>query len=1101
MKKPHLFLGLLLAGITTGFAQTESVVLTPHEVPFTPAFDIYGEPGTVCTLFAWGTYPAGYTGKLTFTIGESGHYRQNAIRNETYAGNRYSGFSFYRLDVPEGKITGLMNISNVKEDLSIHLTNLDSISIYGEPSMNSLSVSGCSRLRYIDLQCKHPHEVYGSTYRSLSSLHLNGCDSLQYLNCLHCTSLSYISGLSDCKALQYADFRYTSLDSLDLSDKKNLKKLFISTEDVKENNYRYHGLRKLNISGCSALDSLNVSSFYNVYHGFDQGNLTTLNISGCTNLKYLDCRHNPLEILDASGLENLQEIYIPNNHIYETYNRQYALKQLNVSGCTSLTSLDVNGNSNGQLSSLIVNGCTNLQTLRCRNNPLYHLDVSGCPNIEVLDCRNTSLVRLNASGLTKLTAQTLLLPLNNLSDLNISDCTGFDTINLSNFSPNGGLLQKLNVNGCTNLKYLSVGNNPLSELSIIGLPNLKTLDIHRDYNCPINDTMNRLEISNCDSLQSIDCRNTNLKLFSLKDCPYIQLIDCQENQLKNLNVTGCSSLTELDYRDNQLQDLNLNDCLELKKLYCQNNQIEILDIIESSTLAELDCSNNQLQSLNVNKCSSLQELYCLNNPLTTLDLSGLRYLEKLHIPHGDSSSLVNLNISDCSLLDTLDCHGGTLEILNVKGCTNLQFLNCKNSPLENLDVSGLGNLKTLYAQHESGSKAKKRLKNLNVSNCKNLQYLNCSHDSLSSIDLKSYDSLRTLICSFNKLTDLDLSGCKKLYHLDCSNNALISLNVSGCSGFGDRNDLAHNANDYTLAAVLVASQNALPLSKCYWIQNNMDYCLKFNTFYTNNQHIYITIPCGESLNFEGELSIGGCATEISGAEENIDYTINEGHLKFQHKGDYTLKFQNKKVEYLYRWFQNGLPHIAPDYVDVFYHIKVLERVSTPTFKPTKDTVLVGDKIRISCATDGAQIYYTLDGSEPSDSSLLYESPIVLTTSSTIKAIAIKKGFINSDVATAFYIVKEPDDDDPDVSNAAQNQLAAFQAYPNPCGETLYLKRGGDENAANIIGFRLLDLQGSERLRVRGDASQIDMSQLPAGVYVLEATDGNGTAFRHKIVKR
>ncbi|MCM1532281.1 MAG: chitobiase/beta-hexosaminidase C-terminal domain-containing protein [Bacteroides sp.] len=246
------------------------------------------------------------------------------------------------------------------------------------------------------------------------------------------------------------------------------------------------------------------------------------------------------------------------------------------------------------------------------------------------------------------------------------------------------------------------------------------------------------------------------------------------------------------------------------------------------------------------------------------------------------------------------------------------------------------------------------------------------------------------------------------------------------------------------------------------------------------------------MNLEGEMVINGRTTSLEfiyvdgiPAQQGIDYIIDGNGVRFLRSGTFTFDLTNLNV---HGWHS----------VYVHYSVSVLETVAQPRFTPFRDTVSSGTKVSIYCATESAKIYYTLDGSEPSDSSLLYESPFELTASSTIKAIATKEGFINSDVATASYIVKDPD---PNVSNAVQNRLAAFRAYPNPCGETLYLKRDGEENAANITCFRLLDLQGSERLRLRGDASQIDMSQLPAGVYVLEATDGNGAAFRHKIVKR
>ncbi len=77
-------------------------------------------------------------------------------------------------------------------------------------------------------------------------------------------------------------------------------------------------------------------------------------------------------------------------------------------------------------------------------------------------------------------------------------------------------------------------------------------------------------------------------------------------------------------------------------------------------------------------------------------------------------------------------------------------------------------------------------------------------------------------------------------------------------------------------------------------------------------------------------------------------------------------------------------------------------VSTPVFTPTAGVYTTPQSVTISCATSGASIYYTTNGSEPTDASSLYGGAIPVSATTTIKAKAYKTGFTASSVATATY---------------------------------------------------------------------------------------------------
>lgn len=73
--------------------------------------------------------------------------------------------------------------------------------------------------------------------------------------------------------------------------------------------------------------------------------------------------------------------------------------------------------------------------------------------------------------------------------------------------------------------------------------------------------------------------------------------------------------------------------------------------------------------------------------------------------------------------------------------------------------------------------------------------------------------------------------------------------------------------------------------------------------------------------------------------------------------------------------------------------------SGPTECATPTITQEGALISISTTTEGATIYYTIDGSTPTSSSTKYTAPFSLAESATVKAIAIRSHYTDSGVAS------------------------------------------------------------------------------------------------------
>ena len=87
-------------------------------------------------------------------------------------------------------------------------------------------------------------------------------------------------------------------------------------------------------------------------------------------------------------------------------------------------------------------------------------------------------------------------------------------------------------------------------------------------------------------------------------------------------------------------------------------------------------------------------------------------------------------------------------------------------------------------------------------------------------------------------------------------------------------------------------------------------------------------------------------------------------------------------------------------------VDALPVAATPTFSPVAGTYMTEQSVTISCETANAAIYYTLDGSDPTENSTLYSAPITVSETTTIKAIAVASGYDNSTIAEATYTINE-----------------------------------------------------------------------------------------------
>ncbi|MCH5306662.1 MAG: chitobiase/beta-hexosaminidase C-terminal domain-containing protein, partial [Prevotella sp.] len=133
-------------------------------------------------------------------------------------------------------------------------------------------------------------------------------------------------------------------------------------------------------------------------------------------------------------------------------------------------------------------------------------------------------------------------------------------------------------------------------------------------------------------------------------------------------------------------------------------------------------------------------------------------------------------------------------------------------------------------------------------------------------------------------------------------------------------------------------------------------------------------------------------TETQGTKI-ASFTKSEGDKTIEINGDYQFVGIRSNTGALYI-----------DKITIVWETEA-SAVEKPKFSPSGGTYVGNQNVEITCATEGAKIYYTTDGTEPTAESTAYTTAVAIDKTTTLKAIAVKDND-QSNVATAEYTILE-----------------------------------------------------------------------------------------------
>lgn len=223
---------------------------------------------------------------------------------------------------------------------------------------------------------------------------------------------------------------------------------------------------------------------------------------------------------------------------------------------------------------------TSLQKLNCSGNNVSSVALEGNTELSYLNISNNDLTSLSISKNSKMA--TLMCSGNKLTSLDLTANTMLNSVDVS-----GNDLSTIDISKCSKLTMLNVSDNSFTSLDLSGNTLLNMLSC-------FGNQLTALEVKANTSLSSIDAGSNKLALLDVAANTQLTYLDCSNNIIMALKPSA--SIETLICNNNDLYSLKLQDLSRLKKLNAASNKLYSLDTAANKELEYIDVSNNCLSA-------------------------------------------------------------------------------------------------------------------------------------------------------------------------------------------------------------------------------------------------------------------------------------------------------------------------------------------------------------------------------------------------------------------------------------------------------------------------------------------------------------------------
>ena len=543
--------------------------------------------------------------------------------------------------------------------------------------------------------------------------------------------------------------------------------------------------------------------------------------------------------------------------------------------------------------------------------------------------------------------------------------------------------------------------------------------------------------------------------------------------------------------------LNTDHNTQLKFLAFNNDSLTTIDVSKNTQLVELECARNYLTSLDVSHNTKLTFLNCFGNKLTSLDINNNKELNKLYY-FDNPFTTATLDDIYCSLPDRKGKTPGIIRPYSGDSSKNKDIVlatNGSNATSKNWKIqdhaswkemtgftgthqcgggSGVNMERYITFTVKKGAKieidfaADEEKTPVKIVSGTTDQTITVGVDWVGSMDyvagdgtMTVYGNVRRVDCNENKgnITALDASHNVPLAYINCDNNSISSLNVSKNTQLS-----ALYCSDNSLATLDVSNNGQLEYLNCY---NN-----KLTQLDLKNNTKLTFLNCGKNtlssldLSKNTQLSILYCndnkLTSL-GIDHNIllkSFGCNNNLLSSLDVS------KNTQLDILY-CYTNRLTKL-----DVSKNTK-LKRLYCHTNNFT--TAALDD---IYCLLPDRKGQTEGQIQPLTNASSADKSKVLATNGSNATAKGWKIQYFDNDSEITGFTGTHQCGGGTGIDEA--KDLPSLAVYPNPVKDVLNIATDKP-----VHSIRIYNVYGTEVAHAT-DTNSIDVSHLPAGVYMVRA---------------